>query len=155
MNSINYGSGCNSIVYYVHARYTICTDILGYMIAHTSVSVSDYSKSKELYSKMLAPLGYTLGMDLEEYKAAGFIQNGNQDFWLGVGDKGGSYVHVAFVAENKEQVQAFYDAALAAGATDNGGPGYRKEYSPGYYGAFIHDFDGNNIEAVWMDPAAA
>lgn len=123
------------------------------MIAHTSVSVKDYSKSKELYVKMLAPLGYSIGMDLEEYKAAGFAQGGKTDFWIGEGDQSSGGVHVAFVAERQDQVQDFYDAALAAGAGDNGAPGYRKEYSPGYYGAFVHDFDGNNIEAVWMDPS--
>ncbi|HEX5774693.1 MAG TPA: VOC family protein [Candidatus Paceibacterota bacterium] len=121
------------------------------MIAHTSVSVKDYAKSKELYSQMLAPLGYSIGVDLEEYKAAGFTQRGKTDFWIGESGQSSAGVHIAFAAESQEQVQAFYDAALAAGATDNGAPGYRKEYSPGYYGAFVHDFDGNNIEAVWMD----
>jgi len=123
------------------------------MISHTSVSVKDYSKSKELYSKMLAPLGYALGMDLGEYKAAGFTQGGKMDFWIGEKDQPSVGVHVAFAAESQAQVEAFHNAALAAGATDNGVPGYRKEYSPGYYGAFVHDFDGNNIEAVWMDPS--
>ncbi|MEA2702027.1 MAG: hypothetical protein QOE22_736 [Candidatus Parcubacteria bacterium] len=121
------------------------------MIAHTSVAVSDYAKSKELYSKMLAPLGYTVGMDLPEYKAAGFIHDGKQDFWIGESEKAPAGVHVAFTAEGQDQIQAFYDSAIAAGASDNGAPGYRKEYSPGYYAAFVHDLDGNNIEAVWMD----
>ncbi len=103
---------------------------------------------------MLAPLGYAVGMDMPEYKAAGFIQNGKQDFWIGESAASSAGVHVAFAAESAEQVQAFYGAALAAGATDNGAPGYRKDYSPGYYGAFVHDFDGNNIESVWVDPSA-
>jgi predicted lactoylglutathione lyase len=124
------------------------------MIAHTSVSVKDYASSKELYSKMLAPLGYEIGMDLEEYKAAGFTQGGKMDFWIGGSDESSAGVHIAFAAESRDQVQEFYDTALAAGAKDNGAPGYRKEYSPGYYAAFVHDFDGNNIETVWMDPAA-
>lgn len=123
------------------------------MIAHTSVSVKDFTVSKELYSKMLAPLGYTIGMDLSEYKAAGFTEGGKMDFWIGQGEESSAGVHVAFQAAGKEQVHAFYDAALAAGATDNGAPGYRTEYSPSYYGAFVHDFDGNNIEAVWFDPS--
>lgn len=123
------------------------------MIAHTSVSISNYEKSKELYTKMLAPLGYVLGMDLPDYKAAGFSQGARMDFWIGEGEKEPSGVHVAFAAENQEQVDAFHAAALSAGAADNGAPGYRAEYSPGYYGAFVHDQDGNNIEAVWMDPA--
>ena len=120
------------------------------MISHTSVAVRDYSKSKELYIAMLAPLGYALGLDLPEYTAAGFTQGGKQDFWIGQNPAGGT-THVAFVAANQDEVQAFYDAALAAGATDNGAPGYRAAFSPGYYGPFVHDFDGNNIEAVWMD----
>jgi len=125
--------------------------ILISMIAHTSVIVSDFSKSKELYSKILAPLGYKLGMELEEYKVAGFSDsNGQMDFWLGVKENPGG-VHVAFMAKNREEVDTFYQEALAAGATDNGGPGFRTEYSDGYYAAFVHDLDGNNIEAVWMD----
>ncbi|MES2994677.1 MAG: VOC family protein [Patescibacteria group bacterium] len=124
------------------------------MISHTSVAVRDYAKSKELYITMLAPLGYTLGTDLPQYTAAGFMQNGTQDFWIGQSPKEGT-THVAFKAASSDEVQVFYDAALAAGATDNGAPGYRAAYSPGYYGAFVHDFDGNNIEAVWMDPSKA
>ncbi len=123
------------------------------MISHASVTVSNYPESKKLYSKMLAPLGYTLGMALDEYKVAGYSQGGKMDFWVSEREMPSAGVHVAFVAESKEQVHAFYDAALAAGAEDNGAPGVRKEYTPGYYAAFVHDFDGNNIEAVWMDPA--
>lgn len=125
------------------------------MLAHASVTVNDYAKAKELYSKMLAPLGYTVGMDFEEYKVTGFSdREGRTDFWIGEKDKSSAGVHVAFEAESKEQVDAFYEAALAAGATDNGAPGIRTEYSAGYYAAFVHDLDGNNIEAVWMDMAA-
>lgn len=124
------------------------------MISHTSVSVKNFEKAKELYSKMLAPLGYEIGMDLQEYRAAGYSQGGKIDFWIGENEQSSTGVHVAFAAASQEQVQSFYDAALAAGAADNGAPGYRKEYSLGYYGAFVYDFDGNNIEAVWMDPAA-
>lgn len=125
------------------------------MIHHTSVAVRDYTKSKELYVKALAPLGYTLGMDLPDYKACGFKdKNGVQDFWIGQSESAGS-VHVAFRAESADMVKAFHEAALAAGGSDNGAPGYRKEYSPGYYGAFMKDYDGNNIEAVWNDPSAS
>jgi catechol 2,3-dioxygenase-like lactoylglutathione lyase family enzyme len=121
------------------------------MIDHASVAVSDYQKSKELYKTMLAPLGYEVGMDLPDYKAIGFKHNGQNDFWLGQSPNAGG-VHVAFKAQNKEEVDAFYSAGLSAGGKDNGAPGYRKDYSPGYYGAFVHDLDGNNIEAVWRDP---
>lgn len=120
------------------------------MIAHTSVSVADYEKSKELYAAMLAPLGYALKTDIGEYKVAGYAQGGKTDFWIA--EKGpGPGVHVAFMASGKDAVQAFFDAAIEAGATDNGAPGFRAEYSPEYYAAFVHDLDGNNIEAVWMD----
>ncbi|HEV7449195.1 MAG TPA: VOC family protein [Candidatus Paceibacterota bacterium] len=125
------------------------------MIDHSSVAVSDYQKSKELYTKLLAPLGYTLKMDLADYHAAGFVSRGldRSDFWIGQneGQKAGG-VHVAFTAQNKEEIAAFHQAGLDAGGKDNGAPGYRKDYSPGYYAAFIKDFDDNNIEAVWRDP---
>lgn len=91
-------------------------------------------------------------MDLAEYGVCGLKDaNGTQDFWIGAkADAIG--VRVAFLAKSKEEVDGFHAAALAAGGNDNGAPGYRTEYSPGYYGAFVHDFDGSNIEAVWFDP---
>lgn len=124
------------------------------MIDHTSVSVSDYEKGKAFYKQALAPLGYELGLDLPDYKAAGFKDRGSdrQDFWIGAVEKSAP-VHVAFAAKNKEEVDAFYAAGIAAGGKDNGAPGYRTDYSPGYYGAFVHDMDGNNVEAVWRDPS--
>lgn len=124
------------------------------MIAHTSVTITDYEKSKALYTKMLAPLGYLPSIEYEEFKVAGYIQGGRIDFWIGEKPVPSAGVHVAFAAESAEQVHAFYEAALAAGATDNGAPGLREHYRPGYYGAFVLDFDGNNIEAVWMDQSA-
>lgn len=124
------------------------------MIDHTSVAVKNYQSAKEFYSKALAPLGYVLAMDLPEYKAGGFEQDGKRDFWIGEVEVSAG-VHVAFAAKNKEAVDAFYDAAIAAGGKDNGAPGYRTQYSAGYYGAFIHDIDGNNVEAVWRDPSKA
>lgn len=122
------------------------------MIHHTSVAVADYEKSKALYATMLAPLNYGLTMDVADYKAAGFGEPGNRDFWIAEHAQP-SGVHVAFAANGKEAVDAFHAAGLAAGATDNGAPGYRTHYGPGYYAAFLHDYDGNNIEAVWFDPA--
>ena len=122
------------------------------MIDHTSVAVTNLDKSKELYEKMLAPLGYKLLMDLKEYGAAGFGTDERSDFWMSVKTPV-SGVHVAFVANSKEAVEAFYKAGLEAGGTDNGAPGYREMYDPNYYGAFVHDFDGNNIEAVFRDPS--
>lgn len=122
------------------------------MIDHTSVAVTNLEKSKPLYVAMLAPLGYSLKMDLPDYGAAGFGIDNHTDFWLGTSDKQGT-VHVAFVADSKEMVEEFYKASLAAGGVDNGAPGYREMYALNYYGAFIHDFDGNNIEAVFRDPS--
>lgn len=123
------------------------------MIAHTAVHVKDYGTSKEFYASALAPLAYHLSYDMPEYKSGGFMQGGNTDFWI-MADGQACTTHVAFHAQSADQVQAFYAAALAAGGKDNGAPGYRKDYSPGYYAAFVHDLDGNNIEAVWFDPAA-
>lgn len=118
------------------------------MIAHTGVFVSDYEKSKELYEAMLKPIGYHVSYEMED--ACGFMADGNTDFWIMQREKPAAS-HVAFQVKGQNDVQAFYDDALAAGAKDNGKPGYR-DYSPGYYAAFVHDFDGNNIEAVWYDP---
>ena len=117
------------------------------MIAHTSLTVSDFRKAKAFYSKALAPLGYHSNMEYGE--AAGFNDGKNTDFWI---SKESSVVptHVAFEARNAEQVAAFHHAAVAAGGRNNGDPGYR-DYWPGYFAAFVLDPDGNNIEAVWYD----
>jgi catechol 2,3-dioxygenase-like lactoylglutathione lyase family enzyme len=121
------------------------------MIAHTSLHVSNYAKSKAFYTKVLEPLGYRNNMEFGE--AAGFNDGKNTDFWIGAHSTVVP-LHVAFEAKSSAQVEAFYKAALAAGAKDNGGPGYR-DYSPGYYAAFVYDLDGNNIEAVWYDYSKA
>ncbi len=117
------------------------------MIAHTTLAVSHYDKSKSFYTKALEPLGYHNNMEFGE--SAGFNDGKNTDFWI---SKHGKVVptHIAFEAKNRAQVEAFHKAALEAGGKDNGGPGYR-DYWPGYYAAFVHDPDGNNIEAVWYD----
>lgn len=121
------------------------------MIAHTTLTVSDFRKSKAFFSKALAPLGYTNNM--EDGEAAGFNDGKNTDFWIG---RKTTVVplHIAFEARSAEQVRAFHKAALAAGGKDNGKPGYR-DYWPGYYAAFVLDPDGNNVEAVWYDYSKA
>lgn len=119
------------------------------MIAHTSLAVRDYKKAKSFYTKALAPLGYRNNMEYED--SAGFNDGKNTDFWISAKDVVVP-THVAFEASSRAKVQAFYKAATGAGGTENGRPGYR-EYSPGYYAAFVLDPDGNNIEAVWYDPA--
>lgn len=121
------------------------------MIAHTGVSVTNFKKAKEFYKKALAPLGYKLKYDYAKWKAAGFMQGGQTDFWISE-DKNTRPTHLAFRAKSKKQVNDFYAAALKADAKDNGAPGYRKDYSPGYYAAFVYDANKNNIEAVWYDP---
>ncbi len=119
------------------------------MIAHTSLPVSDYQRAKEFYTKVLKTLGYTQNMEYGE--AAGYNDGKNTDFWIGTNKQGVVPLHVAFEAKDKEAVQAFYDAALKAGAKDNGKPGYRKQYWPGYFAAFVYDADGHNIEVVFWD----
>lgn len=118
------------------------------MIAHTMLAVADSERAKAFYVKVLAPLGYHKNMDFGD--AAGFNDGKNTDFWISEQD----FItpsHLAFEAKSAKQVEAFYEAALAAGGKDNGGPGYRTEYWPGYYAAFVHDPDGHNVEAVWYD----
>ncbi|MBX4192019.1 VOC family protein [Candidatus Parcubacteria bacterium] len=120
------------------------------MIAHATLAVSDYNTAKEFYKKALAPLGYEFTEDHPEWGAGGYKEGGHTSFWIGQKPTvvGG---HVAFEAKNKEAVDAFYKEALAAGGKDNGAPGYRKDYWSGYYAAFVHDKDGNNVEVVWFD----
>jgi catechol 2,3-dioxygenase-like lactoylglutathione lyase family enzyme len=117
------------------------------MIAHTTLPVTDYAKAKAFYSRVLATLGYRQNM--EHGESAGFNDGKNTDFWISV-EKSMVPTHLAFQAGNRREVEAFHKAALEAGAKDNGHPGYR-DYSPGYYAAFVLDPDGNNVEAVWYD----
>lgn len=117
------------------------------MIAHISLPIADYAKSKAFYLLALAPLGYHNNYDYGD--AAGFNDGKNTDFWITQKERVVP-THLAFQASGREQVEAFHEAALAAGAGDNGAPGYR-DYSPGYYAAFVIDPDGHNIEAVWYD----
>jgi catechol 2,3-dioxygenase-like lactoylglutathione lyase family enzyme len=121
------------------------------MIAHTSLAVSDYKKSKAFYRKALAPLGYTTNMEAGE--AAGFNDGKNTDFWINREDTIVP-VHLAFEARSKDEVEKFHKSAISAGGQNNGDPGYR-DYWPGYYAAFVLDPDGNNIEAVWYDYSKA
>ena len=106
----------------------------------------------------LAPLDSPLVMELTQEQprhdpAAGFGANGKPDFWIG--GEGGldKPLHVAIVAKDRATVDAFHKAAMAAGGRDNGAPGIRAHYHPNYYGAFVLDPDGHNIEAVCHAPA--
>lgn len=124
------------------------------MIDHTGLMVSDMAKSKEFYQSALAPLGYTLRMELRKeetggFAGAGFGETPKPDFWIGEGTPNQPPIHVAFTAKDQAAVDAFYEAALAAGGRNNGKPGLRPQYHPNYYGAFVLDPDGHNIEAVF------
>jgi catechol 2,3-dioxygenase-like lactoylglutathione lyase family enzyme len=124
------------------------------MLDHIGFAVADAERSRRFYEQALAPLGITLIMTASPEHtssggtAHGFGSEGKPYFWFGDNEKVGEGTHIAFAAETREQVDAFYEAALAAGGRDNGAPGLRPHYHPDYYGAFILDPDGLNIEAV-------
>ena len=120
------------------------------MIDHTGLTVSDFGKSKPFYRAALAPLGYALLMEFEG--GAGFGVPPKPDFWIGQGKANVPPIHVAFRARNRGEVDAFYKAAMAAGGRDNGPPGPRPHYHENYYGAFVLDPDGHNVEAVCHTP---
>jgi len=127
------------------------------VIDHLGINVSDFEKSKTFYDKAMAPLGASLlYMVPAEYTDGAKVGGYGRDrpvFWLSDStDKPGSTQHVAFTARSRAEVDAFHAAALAAGGRDNGGPGLRPHYHPNYYGAFVFDPDGNNVEAVCHDP---
>ena len=116
------------------------------MIDHVTANVGDFGQAKRFYEQALAPLGYSVQMEFEG--AAGFgTGEGIPDFWIGSSPERGA-THVAFSASDRKAVDAFYEEAVAAGGKDNGEPGLRPHYHENYYGAFILDPDGHNIEAV-------
>jgi len=131
------------------------------MIDHVGFPVADFARSKAFYETTLAILGISCIMEVTREMTgdgschAGFGEAGKAYFWIGTGKPAASGMHVAFAAENRALVDAFYKAALAAGGSDNGPPGLRPHYHPDYYGAFVLDPDGNNIEAVCHRPDAA
>lgn len=116
------------------------------IIDHIGMAISDSEVSKEFYSKALAPLGIELVAEVQGW--VGFGKGGKPEFWFGVQEKTQNPMHIAFTANSREEVNAFYEAAISAGAKDNGKPGVREIYHPDYYGAFVIDPDGHNIEAV-------
>jgi catechol 2,3-dioxygenase-like lactoylglutathione lyase family enzyme len=119
------------------------------VIDHMSIGVSDLPRSIEFYTRALAPLGFEpMGSWREGGTEMSFGVEEADDFGISLRYPVGAGVHVCFAAESQEQVDAFHAAALAAGGRDNGAPGPRPEYSEGYYGAFVLDPDGHNVEAV-------
>jgi catechol 2,3-dioxygenase-like lactoylglutathione lyase family enzyme len=125
------------------------------LLDHITFAVSDYPRSKAFYERALAPMGVKALMEFGQ--ACGFGRDQKPDFWIGCGPASFQKpeqlriitpMHVAFAARSRAEVEAFYAAALAAGGRDFGAPGLRPEYHPGYYGAFVLDPDGHNVEAV-------
>lgn len=120
------------------------------IIDHIGLVISNIESSKAFYSRSLSPLGINLVMEWQGW--CGFGKEDKPEFWFGEDQEAQLPMHIAFVAESREQVRQFYDAALAAGGKDNGEPGVREIYHPDYYGAFVLDPDGHNVEAVCHKP---
>ena len=123
------------------------------MFDHIGLPVRDLARSKAFYERALAPLGVGPVMELGpevtgETSFVGFGRAGKPRFWITSGGPLVGVLHVAFGAETREAVVAFHAAALAAGGIDNGGPGLRPHYHANYFGAFVFDPDGHNVEAV-------
>ena len=128
---------------------------------HLGISVTDFAAALAFYEKALAPLGIKVAMKVGKeqtgghYEGAGFGKGEKPDFWIGAGGgkkAAGNSVHVSFAADNRAAVDAFYKAAMEAGGKDNGPPGIRAHYHPNYYGAFVFDLDGHNVEACVHKP---
>jgi catechol 2,3-dioxygenase-like lactoylglutathione lyase family enzyme len=123
------------------------------MLDHVGFAVSDYERSKAFYERALAPLGFRLLMEFSG-ASAGFGRDDGIEFFVEAeGEPVRGRLHIAFSAETREHVDAFYAAAIEAGGIDNGPPGLRPVYHADYYGGFVLDPDGNNIEAVCHEPA--
>lgn len=126
------------------------------MIDHAGIEVSDWEKSKAFYDAAMTALGATLLLMVPREHTGGANVGGygreKPDFWIIEAENPGPGRHYAFRARNRAEVDAFYEAAMAAGGRDNGGPGLRPQYHDDYYGAFVFDPDGNNVEAVCHDP---
>jgi catechol 2,3-dioxygenase-like lactoylglutathione lyase family enzyme len=119
------------------------------MFDHVGITVRDFGQSVRFYQAALEPLGYRLESHDEKAASAGFGKPGAPQLWLNGGAKPSS-VHFALVAADRRAVDHFHAAALKAGARDNGPPGLRPDYGATYYAAFVHDPDGNNVEAVCL-----
>ena len=128
------------------------------MIDHLGISVGNHDDSKRFYTQALAPLNIGVVMEVSKAESGaasdytGFGNNQKPFFWIGEG-QAGSGMHLCFAADTRAQVDAFYAAAIEAGARDNGKPGVREHYHPNYYGTFVVDLNGVNLEAVCHKPA--
>ena len=123
------------------------------MIDHFTLTVPDVAAARAFFEHALAPLGYSVQMEYEQF--VGFGAKGKPSFWIKPGPMPQSPMHIAFSASDRPRVDAFYAAALAAGGRDDGPPGLRADYHPHYYAAFVKDREGNNIEVVCYARAAA
>jgi catechol 2,3-dioxygenase-like lactoylglutathione lyase family enzyme len=122
------------------------------MIDHISLRVSDFQRSLAFYKAALEPLGYTLVFSNDKEQYAGFAGPDRERIWIGHREGAShGYAHIAVLAKDRATVRKFYEAAIKAGGRDNGGAGPRPQYSPTYYGAFVLDPDGHNIEAVCFE----
>lgn len=127
------------------------------MIDHIGIGAVDFAASARFYAAALAPLGIGKMMEVTPeqsggYHGIGYGKQGKPFFWLSNGEPRGAGIHLAFTANSRAEVDAFYAAAMAAGGHDNGAPGIRAHYHPDYYGAFVLDPDGINVEAVCHRP---
>lgn len=127
------------------------------MLDHIGFGVRDFDRARSFYLAALAPLGMGIMMEVGPEETGGqayvgFGAGGKPFFWIGGGQALSGRMHVAFAAPDRAAVDAFYRAAIAAGGADNGAPGLRPHYHSNYYGAFVLDPDGHNIEAVCHRP---
>lgn len=127
------------------------------MLDHIGLTVTDFDKAKAFFDAALAPLGIGVVMEVTVEQTGGdrhlgYGSDGKPYFWIGTGGVATGRLHVALATDARAKVDAFYAAAMAAGGQDNGPPGLRAHYHPDYYGAFVLDPDGHNIEAVCHAP---
>lgn len=121
------------------------------MFDHLGIGVTSLAESRSFFLKALQPLGVSVAM--EGPHSVGIGRNGKPSLWLCESSEKPTHLHIAITAQNRMEVDAFYEAALAAGGKDNGPPGLRPHYHANYYGAFVIGPDGYNIEAVCHLPA--
>jgi len=123
------------------------------MFDHVCFGASDYEASKAFFLKALAPLGVTIASE-NELGVEIVRPNDNCSLCIGPTTEKPAHLHLAFAAENRQQVDAFHRAALEAGGKDNGAPGLRPRYHANYYAAFVIGPDGHNVEVVCHAPEA-
>ena len=128
------------------------------MLDHVSLGTANLARARKFYDAALKPLGYKMVLPVPGYGYGYGAAKGDAKFWIGLPlakrrtPRASAGTHVAFMAENRKAVDAFYKAAIRAGAKDNGKPGLRPEYHANYYGAFVFDPEGHAIEAVCHKP---